>query len=462
MEAKNVPSISDKASSSSLKVKKTCFKTKYSKIERLVHLYKNRLQLRSAIKRLEDRPVSCGEDYDEDLEEAYERRLIKLANKRLQIHNYLTRKGIFVVDTAEKIVSDAKPKLIISTTGVEHLNLLLTEHINQEIDSEVFGIKIRLPYRHVTLNDVKLLIEKAKDMGSSELFPVDPSALGKFLIVCRDEPFWINQMVQNVVCEVNRVIKKYIEDNHKMSLADCETLNSEEAVGNGTSKSDYVDGVERGTENSSDVPTWDCANIVSFLDMTIVFVTFLEIAFECKVSNIVYVLKELHEAYSRGELDCQEPESSGDIDDTEMLPTSEEDEEEQEYADFEPCAPDSPCKYLNCKLDVQLYVLKELYEAYGLDVLDCKEPDNSNNVDDIEIVQNSEVEMEQECDDFEPYATDTSQDNNIRICGKFGRNRDQSFVPDVVIDMRSPEEGDHKLEQKMDSGDDDDCYIIEH
>lgn len=48
-----------------------------------------------------------------------------------------------------------------------------------------------------------------------------------------------------------------------------------------------------------------------------------------------YVLQELHEACGRGELDCAEPEGSGDVDDTEMSPTADEEEEEECESDAE-------------------------------------------------------------------------------------------------------------------------------
>ncbi|VDO47586.1 unnamed protein product [Onchocerca flexuosa] len=126
------------------KINKSALKKKISKIDKLVKLYK---QLREAITKLENREVSFGEDYNEEYEEACNRRLLKLMQKRLQIHNYLVRKEIFVSDTGETILPDIKPKLIITSTGVEDLNMLLTEYVNQETDSDVLGCKIRMPYK---------------------------------------------------------------------------------------------------------------------------------------------------------------------------------------------------------------------------------------------------------------------------------------------------------------------------
>ncbi|VDO48200.1 unnamed protein product [Onchocerca flexuosa] len=61
-----------------------------------------------------------------------------------------------------------------------------------------------------------------------------------------------------------------------------------------------IDPLEGKEEQLLSVPTWDIANM------------------------------ELHEACGRGELDCLEPENNGDIDDTEMSPTADEEEEDGE------------------------------------------------------------------------------------------------------------------------------------
>ncbi|KAK6106181.1 hypothetical protein QQG55_23215 [Brugia pahangi] len=266
------------------KTNKTTFNKDISKIDRLVKLYK---QLRLAITKLEKREVSFGEDYDEQFEEACNRRLLKLTQKHLRIHKYLVRKGIFVNDTGETIFPDVKPKLMITSTGVEDLNILLTEYVNQETDSEVLGCKVRIPYKHVTVNDVKVLVEKLKETNN-QLF--------------RDDPLEFDQLIQNIACEVNKLVKRFIEDNHRMGLADWVVSDQASECGNLPSTSADVDAIED-REHSLNVPTWDIANI------------------------------ELHEACGRGELDCPEPESSGDIDDTEMSPTADEEEDGEECED---------------------------------------------------------------------------------------------------------------------------------
>ncbi|VDK68621.1 unnamed protein product [Onchocerca ochengi] len=266
------------------KINKKALKKKISKIDKLVKLYK---QLREAITKLENREVSFGEDYNEEFEEACNRRLLKLMQRRLQIHNYLVRKQVFVSDTGETILPDTKPKLIITSTGVEDLNMLLTEYVNQETDSDVLGCKIRMPYKHVTVNDVKMMIDKLKETNNTQLFG--------------DDPLEFDQLVQNIACEVNKLVKRFIEDNHRMGLADwaiSDQANNESV--NFPSTSAYIGPVEGKEEQLLSVPTWDIANM------------------------------ELHEACGRGELDCLEPENNGDIDDTEMPPTAGEEEEDGE------------------------------------------------------------------------------------------------------------------------------------
>uniref|UniRef100_A0A0R3RYI9 BAG domain-containing protein n=1 Tax=Elaeophora elaphi TaxID=1147741 RepID=A0A0R3RYI9_9BILA len=258
------------------KMNRTAFNRKISKIDKLVKLYK---QLREAITNLENREVSFGEDYDEQYEESCNKRLLKLIQRRLQIHNYLVRKGIFVSDTGEAILPDVKPKLMITSTGIEDLNVLLTEYVNQETDSEVLGCKIRIPYKHVTVDDVKMLVDKLKETNNTQLFPDDP------------EEF--DQLVQNIACEVNKLVKRLIENNHRMGLADWAVPDQASEVGNFPSTSANAD-VEDKEEHSSSVPTWDIANV------------------------------ELHKACGRGELDCTESENSNNIDDTEMSPVADE------------------------------------------------------------------------------------------------------------------------------------------
>ncbi|EFO25524.2 hypothetical protein LOAG_02961 [Loa loa] len=264
---------------SSRKMNKAAFNKSISKTDKLVKLYK---QLRVAITKLEKREISFGEDYDEQFEENCNRRLLKLTQKHLRIHKYLVRKGIFVNDTGETILPDVKPKLIITSTGVEDLNILLTEYVNQETDSEVLGCKIRVPYKHVTVNDVKMLVDKLKGTNT-QLF--------------RDDPLEFDQLIQNIACEVNKLVKRFIEDNHRIGLVDWTISDHESECGKSPSTSADTEGKE---EYALSVPTWDIANM------------------------------ELHEACSRGELDCPEPENSGDIVDTEMSPTVDEEEEDGE------------------------------------------------------------------------------------------------------------------------------------
>ncbi|CAG9533941.1 unnamed protein product [Cercopithifilaria johnstoni] len=264
------------------KMNKAVLNRKISKIDKLVKLYK---QLREAITKLENREVSFGQDYDEQFEEACNIRLLKLIQRRLQIHNYLVRKGIFVSDTGETILPDVKPKLVITSTGVEDLNMLLTEYVNQETDSEILDCKIRIPYKHVTVNDVKMLVNKLKETNNTQLF--------------RDDPLGFDQLVQNIACEVNKMVKRFIEDNHRMGLDDWAVLDHANESGNFPSTSTDVGATEDG-EHPPSVPTWDIANM------------------------------ELHEACGRGELDYPEPENSGDVDDTEMSPTADEEEEDEE------------------------------------------------------------------------------------------------------------------------------------
>uniref|UniRef100_A0A915PYD0 Uncharacterized protein n=1 Tax=Setaria digitata TaxID=48799 RepID=A0A915PYD0_9BILA len=276
----------DSVKTSQLTIKKmdrSALKRKISKIDKLVRLYK---QLRGAIIKLENREVSFGANYNEEFEEACNKRLLKLMQKRLQIHSYLVRKGIFVSDTGETLHPDVKPKLIITSTGVEDLNTLLTEYVNQETNSELFGYKTRILYKHVTVNDVKIMVDKLKETNNAQLFPNDPV---KF-----------DQLIQNIACEVNKLVKQFIEDTHKKGLADWAALGSASESENFPSTSSYAYDAESREEHSLAIPTWDTANM------------------------------ELHEACGRGELDCTEPENSGDIDDTGMSPTAEDDEDEEE------------------------------------------------------------------------------------------------------------------------------------
>ncbi|MCP9258002.1 hypothetical protein DINM_001167 [Dirofilaria immitis] len=235
--------------------------------------------------KLENREVSFGEDYNEEFEEACNRRLLKLMQKRLQIHNYLIRKGIFVSDTGEAILPDMKPKLIITSTGIEDLNTLLTEYVNQETDSDILGCKIRIPYKHVTVNDVKMMVDKLKERNT-HLF--------------RDIPLELDQFIQNITCEVNKLVKRFIEDNHRMGLDDWAISDLTNKSINLPSTSVDIDIPKGKEEQSLSIPTWDIANM------------------------------ELYKACRRGELDCHEPENNDDIDDTEMSPTVDEEEEDGE------------------------------------------------------------------------------------------------------------------------------------
>ncbi|EJW88582.1 hypothetical protein WUBG_00506 [Wuchereria bancrofti] len=292
------------------KTNKTTFNKDISKIDKLVKLYK---QLRLAITKLEKREVSFGEDYDEQFEEACNRRLLKLTQKHLRIHKYLVRKGIFVNDTGETVLPDVKPKLMITSTGVEDLNILLTEYVNQETDSEVLGCKVRIPYKHVTVNDVKILVEKLKETNN-QLF--------------RDDPLEFDQLIQNIACEVNKLVKRFIEDNHRMGLADWVVSDQASECENLPSTSADIDAIED-REHSLNVPTWDIANM------------------------------ELHEACGRGELDCPEPESSGDIDDTEMSPTADEEEDGEECEDNTQNSANEDTENKNNKSDDSCCIVEE-------------------------------------------------------------------------------------------------------
>ncbi|VDK29879.1 unnamed protein product [Gongylonema pulchrum] len=242
-------------------------------------------QLRKAITKLENREISLGDDYDEEVENAHNSRLLKLTRRQLQIYNYFVRKGIFVSDTGEPLTADEHPKLVISSTGFEDLNVLLTEHVNQQMESEAFGCKLRIPYKHVTVDDVKALIEKVKETNE-QLFV--------------DLPLEFDQLVQNIACDVNKQVKQFIENRHKSGLADWAAAGKVNEGEDGQSAAAVIDTAEETVEQAISVPTWDAARM------------------------------EIHEACDRGELDCAEPENSGDVVDTALAATDEEIEEGEE------------------------------------------------------------------------------------------------------------------------------------
>ncbi|VDK79453.1 unnamed protein product [Litomosoides sigmodontis] len=339
------------------KMNRASLKRKITKIDKLVKLYK---QLREAIKKLEKREVSFGEDYDEEFEEACNRRLLKLIQRRLQIHNYLIRKGIFVSDTGDAIPPDTKPKLIITSTGIEDLNVLLTEYVNQETDSEVLGCKIRMPYKHVTVSDVKMLVDKLKETSNSQLLQHDPLEF--------------EQLVQNIACEVNKLVKRFIEDNHRMGLDDWAASNQASESGNCPSTSIDVCATEGGEEHSSSIPTWDIANM------------------------------ELHEACGRGELDCQEP---GDVDDTEMSRSADEEEEEECESDAQYSADGDPMNKNNESDNSCCIVEERIHEQFGSDESDCCIIEEGLIYEDVENVE------AQSADDIENPLENGKKDVNL-------------------------------------------------
>ncbi|KAL3998546.1 hypothetical protein ACH3XW_15490 [Acanthocheilonema viteae] len=365
------------------KMSKAAWNRKISKIDKLVKLYK---QLREAITKLEKREVSFGEDYDEQFEETCNRRLVKLIQRRLQIHNYLVRKGIFVSDTGEAILPDMKPKLIITSTGVEDLNTLLTEYVNQETDAEVLGCNIRVPYRHVTVNDVKMLVEKLKETNNTQLF--------------RDDPLEFDQLIQNITCEVNKLVKRFIEDNHRMGLDDWTLSDQTSESGNFSSTSADI-GATEGGDSSLSVPTWDIANM------------------------------ELHEACGRGELDCPEPENSGDIDDTEMSPSADEEEDGEE-----------------CESDTQ-YTANEDMESK-----------NNESDDSCCIVEERVHEQCERSDDSDCYIIeDDEKSSSEGIIDEDIENIEAQSANDIENSSGSGKKGVGLGEKIID--DDDDCCIIE-
>lgn len=85
-----------------------------------------------------------------------------------------------------------------------------------------------------------MMIDKLKETNNTQLFGDDPLEFGKYselsqsktirdlLIYCKFEIMillfcshsFLDQLVQNIACEVNKLVKRFIEDNHRMGLAD--------------------------------------------------------------------------------------------------------------------------------------------------------------------------------------------------------------------------------------------------
>lgn len=377
----------DERSGRSLMFNKQSLKRRALKEEKLIKLYK---QLRQEINKLENREIPMGKDYNEELEEACNRRLLKLSKRQIQIHCYFVRKGIFVSDTEEPIVLDEKPKLVISSTGVEDLNVLLTEHVNQP--SEIFGGKVRIPYRHVTVDDVKALISKVKESNGG-FFPTDSSEL--------------DQLVQNIACEVNKEVKQFTENKHRSGLDDWAALGPIVETEDIPSTSAQVEDTKEKDERPPNVPSWDVARM------------------------------ELHEACCRGELDCQEMESIGDVYDTEMASTAEEVEDEEEEVGVCESDTESNVSYHveddmeNADVGVEsgdscCIIEERIHERY-------QESDDS----DCHIIENEEVISNEE--------------------KSYGGNRNTGT--DLVTN-KCPEL-ERNYEELNISGDDDDCCIVE-
>lgn len=192
----------DSVSAALPKRKKLDEVTLQRKILRLMALYK---ELGAEIRKIDEREISFSDNYNEEEEMRIMKRHQILSKKRLAIYKYLARKGALVNEEEHQLTENLgeNNRIIINNTGIERLNDLLTDFVNNPAENEAF-FGVLGSHRHLSYEDVKNIVGQLCTEKEGKLIPDDPVEYEKF--------------ITNVALAANRKVKEFVKKRHEEGM----------------------------------------------------------------------------------------------------------------------------------------------------------------------------------------------------------------------------------------------------
>uniref|UniRef100_A0A915C8N6 Uncharacterized protein n=1 Tax=Parascaris univalens TaxID=6257 RepID=A0A915C8N6_PARUN len=164
------------------------------------------------VKKLSNREVPIGDEYNETHEEQQEERLRKLSKRALRLHEYLVRKGRIVDSSGQKLKLEEPPVLNITKTGNQFLDEAITNHINQRHDG-IKGFKLHCGRKsYLTIDELKEMVEQLRKEGKLTDCPEDEEEMRQFLIDKYDS-IW-QQEKDFIIQQVREKLDDYKELNY--------------------------------------------------------------------------------------------------------------------------------------------------------------------------------------------------------------------------------------------------------
>ncbi|VDK50332.1 unnamed protein product [Anisakis simplex] len=165
-------------------------------------------------------------DYSEDEEARYDRRLRRLTDRALQIHRYFVRKQLIVNDEGIQLRPESPKLLVVQGTGSQFLDELITDHINKCPDGTK-GFRKHMGDRcYMDVDDLGKMIDQLENEGKYTGCPKDEEGREKFILNT------ITNVSHQIKAFWQDVIRENIDEDEQFCKTSAEANEAAGVVGN--------------------------------------------------------------------------------------------------------------------------------------------------------------------------------------------------------------------------------------